>query len=107
MIVTTEVVRCMDPSAYGFELQRIDSGIKAIRRSSSRDFQGSAKDTVEKQSCEIRSVIVECETEGTRNIILQAINKRIHVLRQMVNQNVTMVCPENVNKCRCAKVTTS
>ena len=96
----------MVPSSYGFELERINPHIRAgVCESSpdgSRDRIGSTNDRNKKRKkvkakSDVKSVIVQCDSEKERDSILQDINKMIKKLNPFANAPTPYV-----KKCKCA-----
>ena len=112
-------MKCLDSSAFGFELEHNNDSNRGRRDSSlgptgPRDIslgprRGSMMDIgMERNRSEIKSVIVQCETESKRDSILQAINKRITALKHIAD--ILAKPPVDymkMKRCQCATVPTA
>ena len=93
-MITREVAKCIDPSAFGFELERKDGGTIEV---TPVDEEGSKKQP------EVRSVIVQCETMIIRDSILKTINTRLKELKEAGRGFEYPGTVEYKKKCQCAK----
>ena len=119
-VVTREYVKCLDPSAFGFELEHNNDSNRTRPRDSSLpsrtghiESSGVRRSSIldigmERNRSEIKSVIVQCETESKRDSILQANNKRITALKHIAD--ILAKPPVDymkMKRCQCATVPTA
>ena len=100
--VVREVAKCPnDPAKCGFELERIENNVKDGSRSTLQT------DIMEPEidNSNIKSQIIQCETEEQRNRLLQGIIKRLKII------NDPNMCPNPVyyttiyrKRCLCERI---
>ena len=104
-----EIAKCIDPTAFGFELERDNDGVIQDGGTSSNprdslplvnDYDREFKNEV------VKSVIVQCATLEIRDRILQGINKR---KREMKDAEDAFANPKHyqtlyMKRCQCAKI---
>ena len=98
-----EVAKCPnDPAKCGFELERIDNTVKNGSRSTLQT------DIMEPEinNSNIKSQIIQCETEEQRNRLLQGIIKRQKVIKEAPDVFANPGCYATIyrKKCHCEKM---
>ena len=104
-----EIAKCIEPTAFGFELERDNDGVIQDGGTSSnpRDSLPLVNDyDNEFKNVEVKSVIVQCTTIEIRDRILQSINKK---KREMEDAKDAFANPKQyqtlyMKRCQCAKI---
>ena len=103
-----EVAKCLDPKAFGFELERSDIITKdGGMTSNPRDSLPMLTEyDSENKKPEVKSVIVQCETMEKRDQILKSINKRKLGLKAAEDAFANPKMYEKIyeKKCACIKI---
>ena len=101
-----EIEKCLDPSAFGFELKRNKTGIKfGGTTSNQNDFHPLLDDIDPTEKKEVvKSIIIQAHTLEGRNKILGAINR---IKETMIQRTEMFADPVRANfqtKCQCIEV---
>ena len=110
IVITRELAKCLDPSAFGFELERQATGIQDGGRTSNPiDPYPLLDDIDHKEKKEVvKSVIVQSDTMEGRDKILSTINQ---IKKSIIQQAEIFSNPNNSSyqtlyrkNCQCRKV---
>ena len=114
--VVREVAKCPnDPAKCGFELERIENtvldGGRTTNPTDTMDYLGyrrSSQLNVEQNHSDIKSQIIQCEDEETRNRLLQGIIKRQKIIKEAPDVFANPGKYETIyrKKCQCEKIPT-
>ena len=112
--VVREVAKCPnDPSKCGFELDRVENTVKDGGRTNlptdTMEYMNTRRTSqlnVEQDVSNIKSQIIQCETEEDRNRLLQSIIKRQKIIKEApdVFENPGNYQTIYKKKCHCEKI---
>ena len=112
--VVREVAKCPnDPAKCGFELERLENTVKDGGRTNlptdTMEYINSRRTSqlnVEQDTSNVKSQIIQCQTEEDRNRLLQSIIKRQKIIREATENSCGPINYPTIynKKCRCEKI---
>ena len=112
--VVREVAKCPnDPAKCGFELERLENTVKDGGRTNlptdTMEYINSRRTSqlnVEQDTSNVKSQIIQCQTEEDRNRLLQSIIKRQKIIKEAPDVFSNPINYQTIykKKCRCEKI---
>ena len=112
--VVREVSKCPNnPAKCGFELERLENTVKDGGRTNlptdTMEYINSRRTSqlnVEQDTSNVKSQIIQCQTEEDRNRLLQSIIKRQKIIKEAPEEFSNPINYQTIykKKCRCEKI---